>query len=562
MKRRIIKEQAATTPGKQEIVSPIKAKHDNLLQLTLKYCTLNPGYTWVEHPDMKVEVLGRQNNDGYNYIFNKDNKVFLEKRGPGNTRLNQPSVLDDCQTLLSKYQPNPLTDTQEKFMADEARRLGYEINRPSEAEIANGTWEEIDMISLNSNLFTNPGGAFLYKQKNIKNDYINQYPEVETALKTAGYTFKTPKVTNVLYQKGKPILKVLPGEKYQTMFKTNPPMVWPTGEQSEVNIDKASLRKMAKEFKDKTPKRSDCRAAIKILFHDFNNNGDTILQDDSEVISIKDRVYMCKTRKDFMSVLGGVEDELTTLFRTNSTKNPYGMRDYRPTSNVQAESTKNNLKNLIRESLLEIKKTKEKNVLSEGKIVKSRLSIISENVNFKTKKQKDKFFDELLSEMVYLNSQGFDKQVINEGFFDMVKSLLGHSPDAIMEYFKEYMAKWLVNNLTPVDPEGWFGNMIITGVGNLPIGDIPKLTDCNYLTKWISKSAAEGTVRKLTHEKGLDGPFYDVLRNAIVDMLDETSLGSKIEEGLGSFICPLLGGVKNKMEATTDKLKQKALATS
>lgn len=561
MKKRIIKEQAATTPGKQEVVSLTKAKHDNLLQLTLKYCTLNPGYMWVQHPDMKVEVLGRQTNDGYNYIFNKDNKVFLEKR-VGNATPNQPSVLDDCQTLLSAYQPNPLTDTQKKYMDDEANRLGYEINRPSEAEISNGTWEEIDMKTMNSNLFTNPGGAFLYKQKNIKNDYINQYPEVAAALKTAGYTFTAPSSTSVLFQQGKPILKVLPGEKYQTMFKTNQPTVWPTGEQSEVNIDKASLQKMAKEFKDKTPKRSDCRAAIKILFHDFNNNGDTILQDDSEVISIKDRVYMCKNRRDFISVLGGVEDELTTLFRTNSTKNPYGMRDYRPTSNVQAESTKNNLKKLIRESLLEIKENKKKSILGESKIVKVRLSIISENVVLKTKKQKDKFFGELLSEMAYLNSQGFDKQVINEGFWETLKGLFGHAPDGIMEYFKEYMAKWLVNNLTPMDSEGWFGSMIITGIGNLPIGDIPKLTDCNYLTKWISKTAAEGTVRKLTHEKGLDGPFYDVLRNSIVDMLDETSLGSKIEEALGSFICPLLGGVKNKMEATTDKLKQKALATS
>ena len=229
---------------------------------------------------------------------------------------------------------------------------------------------------------------------------------------------------------------------------------------------------------------------------------------------------------------------------------------------VQRESKERQLKNLIRESLLEIKENKKKNILGESKIVKVRLSIISENVVLKTKKQKDKFFGELLSEMAYLNSQGFDKQVINEGFWDTLKGLFGHAPDGIMEYFKEYMAKWVVKNLTPMDPEGWIGNMIITGIGNLPIGDIPKLTDCNYLTKWISKTAAEGTVRKLTHEKGLDGPFYDILRNSIVDILDETSLGSKIEEALGSFICPLLGGVKNKMEATTDKLKQKALATS
>ena len=229
---------------------------------------------------------------------------------------------------------------------------------------------------------------------------------------------------------------------------------------------------------------------------------------------------------------------------------------------VQRESKEKQLKNLVRESLLEIKEKKIKSNLSEGKIVKGRLSIISENVVLKTNKQKDKFCNELLSEMIYLNSQGFNKQVINEGFFDVLKGLFGHAPEGIMEYFKEYIGKWLVEHLTPADPEGWVGNIIITSIGNLAIADIPKLTDCNFLTKLISKSVGEGAVRKLSHEKGLDGPFYDVLRNSIVDMLDETSLGSKIEEGLGSFICPLLGGVKNKMNVATDTLKQKALATS
>jgi len=402
----------------------------------------------------------------------------------------------------------------------------------------------------------------MYSRTKIENNYIDQYPGVEATLNAAGYTFTTPDVGSALFQQGKSILERLPGVKYQTMFKTNPPTVWPTGEGSNVKLDKASLQQMAKEFKNKTPKRSDCRAAIKILSHDFDNNGDTILQDDSEVISVKDRVYMCKTRKDFMSALGGVGKELTKLFGSSSAKNPYGMRDYTPTSNVQAESTKNNLQNLIRESLLEIKENKKKSILGESKIVKVRLSIISENVVLKTKKQKNKFFDELLSEMVYLNSQGFDKQVINEGFWDALKGLFGHAPDGIMEYFKEYIGKWLVEHLTPMDPEGWLGNIVITAIGNLAIGDIPKLTDCNFLTKLISKSVAEGTVRKLTHEKGLEGPFYDILRNSIVDMLEETSLGSKIEEGLGNVICPLLGGITTKMNSATDKLKQNALSAA
>jgi hypothetical protein len=579
MKKNLIKEQNTTTKAAPAVVSMTPKSSGEMLQLARQHCNLdvNGQYSVRMMPITNEEALGRQRPDGgYNYVVVRNNQIWVVRLKGDNTPLdpNTPNggILTSCNEKLSPYVAKPVTPTQQEVMKHYVEQNDqYQLERPNEGEINSGKFKVIDMFDIKQEdpkstvdpkVFPNKGVAFIYKRQNIENKYINQYPEVETTLKAAGYTFTTPPVKSALFQKGKPILNVLPGEKYQTMFKTNPPTVWPTGEPSEVNIDKASLQKMAKEFKDKTPKRSDCRAAIKILFHDFNNNGDTILQDDSEVISIKDRVYMCKNRRDFISVLGGFEDELTTLFRTNSTKNPYGMRDYRPTSNVQAESTKNNLKKLIRESLLEIKENKKKSILGESKIVKVRLSIISENVVLKTKKQKDKFFDELLSEMAYLNSQGFDKQVINEGFWETLKGLFGHAPDGIMEYFKEYMAKWLVNNLTPMDSEGWFGNMIITGIGNLPIGDIPKLTDCNYLTKWISKTAAEGTVRKLTHEKGLDGPFYDILRNSIVDMLDETSLGSKIEEALGSFICPLLGGVKNKMEATTDKLKQKALATS
>jgi hypothetical protein len=357
-----------------------------------------------------------------------------------------------------------------------------------------------------------------------------------------------------------------------------PLRVWPLTGTSSVDLIK-SVKTASDAIKKDRLSRETCRSVIKFLYKNATKGGQNTVVSDVDLGGMIEGAKKCMTQgTKYLNGIVGIQNEINYLQKCNSTwctgplnvkpdgtKCPVGQYydiDRGRCMEPQTNENSHNLKNLIRESLLEIKKTKEKNVLSEGKIVKARLSIISENVNFKTKKQKDKFFDELLSEMVYLNSQGFDKQVINEGFFDMLKSLLGHSPDAIMEYFKEYMAKWLVNNLTPMDPEGWVGNMIITGVGNLPIGDIPKLTDCNYLTKWISKSAAEGTVRKLTHEKGLDGPFYDVLRNAIVDMLDSTSLGSKIEEGLGSIICPLLGGVKNKMNVATDTLKQKALATS
>ena len=560
MKKQIISEQTI-----QQVVDAQGVVHDGLLDLVVTYCkpkmTGLSGFNYSnKHPNGKEALSFQRPDRGYNWIMNKNNQVWFERMDTSG-KVTTDGLVSECQSLIGAYVPPTITTAQAAIMnAYHEKNKGVIKDKPTASELSKYT--PIDMNTLYPQDFPKPKYVYMYSRTKIENNYIDQYPDVETTLNAAGYTFTTPKVGSALFQQGKPILQVLPGVKYQTMFKTNPPTVWPTGEGSTVKLDKASLQQMVKDFKNKTPKRSDCRAAIKILSHDFDNNGDTILQDDSEVISVKDRVYMCKTRKDFMSAFGGVGDELTKLFGSSSAKNPYGMRDYRPTSNVQAESTKNNLKNLIRESLIETKKTKERNVLSEGKIVKARLSIISENVSLKTKKQKDKFFDELLSEMTYLNSQGFDKKIINEGFWDTLKGLFGHAPDGIMEYFKEYIAKWLVEHLTPMESNGWLGSIVITAIGNLPIGDIPKLTDCNFLTKLISKSVAEGTVRKLTHEKGLEGPFYDILRNSIVDMLDETSLGSKIEEALGSFICPLLGGVKNKMNVATDTLKQKALATS
>jgi len=357
------------------------------------------------------------------------------------------------------------------------------------------------------------------------------------------------------------------GNQFQTPFYVHydPSKLTP----QQVNAELTKSINAAKT----TFSKSTCKETISLYYEMYKNK---MVQSQGKLDTIKMTVRGCVDSNKFHSLSKKIEElnfaPPVQLSNGNSldyaispdartTVNPVKPGPDSSRDNVR-ERKEQQLKNLIRESLLEIKETKKKSIVGEGKIVKARLTIISENVTLKTKKQKDKFFDELLSEMVYLNSQGFDKQVITEGFWDALKGLFGHAPSGIMEYFKEYMGKWLVEHLTPMDPEGWFGSMIITGIGNLPIGDIPKLTDCNYLTKWISKTAAEGTVRKLTHEKGLDGPFYDILRNSIVDMLDETSLGSKIEEALGSFICPLLGGVKNKMEKATDTLKQKALATS
>jgi hypothetical protein len=557
MKKNLIKEQSNSTP---EVAGTNYQGHNTILTLVKQYCNIDVkgNYDWKKSVDGKEGLYRLVGNNLYNIIsVNDKNQVVITKQSLDSkgVLLSSTSVLRDCNNILSDKRPSPITIPQSEYMKSMVSNdTTYQIERPSDEDIKSNKFKQYDMYDIDSPnhlVFPHKGIAFIYRQTNLSNQLIRQYPHIEDALKHANYTLQEPERTNEPYwNTRRPISKIL-GDSYKTYFEGGEPYVWVlAGKLGKGQFDSEKIKK-------------ECREAIKTLYDNFKKPDFPTIETAKDRIIIKNKVHYCKYNKKFAPGIIGLGNELETLYTKSEgldtrTTNPYGMKGYNPTKRMN--ENKSNLSNLIRENLLEIKEKKTKSILSEGKIVKGRLSIISENVVLKTNKQKDKFFGDLLSEMVYLNSQGFDKQVINEGFFDMLKSLLGHSPEGIMEYFKEYMGEWLVKHLTPVDEDGWIGNMIITGIGNLDISEIPKLTDCNFLTKWISKTAAEGTVRKLTHEKGLDGPFYDVLRNSIIDMMDKSTLGSKIEEGLGGIICPLLGGVKSKMDAATDKLKEKALA--
>ena len=164
--------------------------------------------------------------------------------------------------------------------------------------------------------------------------------------------------------------------------------------------------------------------------------------------------------------------------------------------------------------------------------------------------------------MIYFNKQGFNKELINEQFWDVLKGIFGNGAEGIMGTFKEYIGSWLVDNLTPIEPDGWLGQLIITSVGNLDITDIGKLTNCDYLTKFLAKNISETMVKKLQVGADMRNPLFDVMRNAIVETMEESALGQKIEKGLVEIICPLLSGVKSKMDTATDKLKQGAISAA
>lgn len=243
-------------------------------------------------------------------------------------------------------------------------------------------------------------------------------------------------------------------------------------------------------------------------------------------------------------------------------KFPAGQNPYLPLTldGKGVNESKTKLDKLIKENLQKLSEEKNSNLLSETKIIQTRTKILTENRILKFKQPREKFFNELISEAIYLESQGFDKQIIKEEFWDTIKGMFGqHGSEAIFGTFKEYMGKWLLQKLTPVNPEGWIGSIIVTAIGNLHIDDISKLTDCNFITKKLASSIGEGIARKIQHDKGYDGGISDVVRNGLFSAIDNSEMVKSLESGLAKLVCPALSGVKTKLDNKANKMKTMAL---
>jgi hypothetical protein len=225
------------------------------------------------------------------------------------------------------------------------------------------------------------------------------------------------------------------------------------------------------------------------------------------------------------------------------------------------ESTESNIKSLIKENLNKVKSEKLRTYSAESKIVKGRTSIIVESPILRTKPQQKRLFNDILTESIYLNSQGFSKHIIQEQFFDTLKGFFDKEDhDSIFDTFKEYMGEWLVSKLTPLHPDGWMSKSIISSIDDVKINDIEKLLDCSYLTKSISKSIIDGSVGKLEKDNDLDGGLYDMVRNNLFDYVNGNDFLNKLESDITKILCPLLNGITEKLENAHDEIREKAMS--
>jgi len=206
------------------------------------------------------------------------------------------------------------------------------------------------------------------------------------------------------------------------------------------------------------------------------------------------------------------------------------------------------LKNTIKKNLIETKEVK-KQVLTESMIVKNRFNFILESNKIKNKKDLDKVFVTILTEMVHLHKQGFDNSIIEENVssvFNVLGNLFGGTTNAVIELFKEKGVKFILEKLG-IEDNNFLKNFLITALGNTDLKDVPKLfTECEFLTRKIAESVPEAYLRQLEYEKGMGGDFMDYVRNSLYDVIKQSDFADKIESKISGIVCPLVERMSSK----------------
>jgi hypothetical protein len=215
-----------------------------------------------------------------------------------------------------------------------------------------------------------------------------------------------------------------------------------------------------------------------------------------------------------------------------------------------------NLKKTIHKTLVETKENKKKTIL-ENKIVTNRFKIILEDKNMFKKKNKQKLFSQLTSEVNYLKNQGFNNQMINEGLIDIIKSLFGNNSDVIFTTWKDQGVNWLIDKLG-VSHDEELSDKIKSKFSNVLTSEIPELfTDCDKVTDMIVDAMIEVFQESLKNGQSNGSEASRILQDSVLEMTSHEDFQDSIEVKLKNTICPLLSKISSNMSNQENDIKSK-----
>jgi hypothetical protein len=249
------------------------------------------------------------------------------------------------ETVGTTPEKSSFTPDQQAYIDAMIKSEGVVQKKPSNYETEKGKWVVIDLNTKDSKLFPESGKYLVYKQKGEINVTSPQQDNIINALIAKGFKKDQP-AANESDLFVKVSLQTIESGKYKEYFSQPFYMYQPIQ-----NVDLTDLLKDRKtKFDDQKVDAKQCRQSIDILYTAYVKK---YKLEDSERIALKSYVQRCSQQ---INKIFGAQKKLDTL-------NSLRPNDPSKLSLKMKNENTINLKNLIRESLIETKKTKERNVL-------------------------------------------------------------------------------------------------------------------------------------------------------------------------------------------------------
>lgn len=198
------------------------------------------------------------------------------------------------------------------------------------------------------------------------------------------------------------------------------------------------------------------------------------------------------------------------------------------------------IKKLVKNNLKEVKEVK-RTRLTESKIVKGRLGIISESVNFNSKIQTTKFFNKLFVESNRLVDMGINESVINEDLVMVLKGLMGDEGTRVTEMLKERLISYLESKL---GMDGFEKDVLTQSIVDLDEDEFPQIfTNKRFLPRKIADVFTQEF-----KEKYLEG-LNDTTKEVVMNQLDNDNFKRELEDKFTIALETLLSSIESNMDS-------------
>lgn len=151
----------------------------------------------------------------------------------------------------------------------------------------------------------------------------------------------------------------------------------------------------------------------------------------------------------------------------------------------------------------------------------------------------------LLEEIEKLVNQGFDREVVEEGFLDFMSGLGGK---AVTQTIKGQIVKFVLDKLGIVDSNSFMGLALQNTFANLEFKDYGKLGDCSFVTPLLTKSILETFIDKIRIQAGMDSILFTALKETLTEAGSNTEAFKSLEGYVSSFICPIVNQIADTFD--------------